>query len=157
MQITEQKTVAHRERGFTLIELMVVVGIIAMLALVLIPNFINARNQAATAACESNLNAIAVASEMFFADQQAYPATGTVTAALFTANGISYFKASPIDPSDPTRVGKYAFTNTTANGQPSYTVLCPGTHATNTLAKLTGYAQGQTKILYTGNSGLSSQ
>ena len=51
------------ERGFTLIELMIVVAIIAILAGILIPNFVNARAQAQTSACESNLRAIATALE----------------------------------------------------------------------------------------------
>src|SRR6202035_1419085 len=58
------------ERGFTLIELMIVVAIIAILAGILIPNFVNARSQAQTAACESNLRSIATALELYYADNQ---------------------------------------------------------------------------------------
>src|ERR1700730_13516423 len=78
---------ADPERGFTLIELMIVVAIIAILAGILIPNFVNARAQAQTAACESNLRSIATALELYYADNQVYPvaSAASVQPALMNA------------------------------------------------------------------------
>ena len=47
------------QRGFTLIELMVVVSIIALIATIIIPNFIHARQEAQVATSEANLKQIA--------------------------------------------------------------------------------------------------
>jgi type II secretion system protein G len=123
------------ERGFTLIELMIVVAIIAILAGILIPNFVNARAQAQTSACESNLRAIATAMELYYADNQRYPDAGTIPDALNSAN-VTYLNNTPRDPADAGATpGKYSFTQPTGDGQ-SYLIVCPGTHASSTLSKL---------------------
>jgi type II secretion system protein G len=128
------------ERGFTLIELMIVVAIIAILAGILIPNFVNARSQAQTAACESNLRAIATALELYYADNQVYPTASAVAVqpSLLTANGVAYLNNTPRDPAAQTANAMYTVTTTLAtSGSPaSYTIACPGTHAGSTLAKL---------------------
>jgi len=84
-------------------ELMVVVAIIAVLATVIIPNFVHARAQGVTAACESNLRQIATAMELYYADNGTYPSGGAVTPALF-ANGAApaanYLGQTPIDPAN---------------------------------------------------------
>jgi prepilin-type N-terminal cleavage/methylation domain-containing protein len=145
------------ERGFTLIELMVVVSIIAILAGILIPNFVNARSQAMTAACESNLRSIATAAELFFADQQVYPSSGDVSVALFTANGTAYLNNVPVDPAATTPGAPYAFTNTTSGGTAGYTIVCPGTHMNSTLAKLQGYTAASSAIEYVAGTGLEAK
>lgn len=62
------------QKGFTLIELMIVIAIIAILAAVLVPNFIRARAQGQLTACKSNLRNIATAIEMYAVDNGArYP------------------------------------------------------------------------------------
>jgi type II secretion system protein G len=128
------------ERGFTLIELMIVVAIIAILAGILIPNFVNARAQAQTAACESNLRSIATALELYYADNQVYPsASGApVQPALFTANGVAYLNTTPKDPAAQTGAATYTLTTVQAGGgnPAGYTIVCPGVHVGSTLAKL---------------------
>jgi len=72
------------EAGFTLVELMVVVAIIALLAAVVIPNFVHARAQAAVSATEANMKQIATALELYYADHRTYPAiNGPVGPDLF--------------------------------------------------------------------------
>ncbi|GAC1416179.1 MAG: hypothetical protein NVSMB5_06180 [Candidatus Velthaea sp.] len=160
--MSHMQTIARddRESGFTLIELMIVVAIIAILAGILIPNFVNARAQAQTSACESNLRAIGTALELFYADNQSYGAGGTVPGAL-QLNGVNYLNNSPRDPADP--IGTGVYTVATSNGGQNYVVACPGTHAGSTLTKLTsdgattqcGSNCAAKKILYTSGIGLT--
>src|SRR5262245_28215533 len=51
--------------GFTLIELMVVIGVIAILLALLFPALHAARNQANCVACQSNLHQIGIAMQIY--------------------------------------------------------------------------------------------
>jgi len=157
-------TTTHRgQRGFTLIEVMIVVAVIAILALILIPNFTNARAQAQTATCESNLREIATAAELYYSDVQSYPGAGNVTPTLFTNGSTIYLETTPVDPAAQVSTTPYAFTSTASSSQngtaASYEIDCPGVHASFTLAKLTnsGTSTAPSTIIYVSGYGLESK
>ncbi len=64
----------RRKKGFTLIELMIVIAIIAILAAVLVPNFMRAREASRLTACKSNLKNISTSVETYSNDHDGlYP------------------------------------------------------------------------------------
>ncbi len=66
-------------KGFTLVEIMIVVAIIGILALIAIPNFTAARNEAYKEACKANLGQLKSAIQMYRIDDNSYPAAATDT------------------------------------------------------------------------------
>jgi len=69
----------RRKKGFTLIELMIVIAIIAILAAVLVPNFMRAREASRLTACKSNLKNISTAVETYSNDWDGLYPGGTVS------------------------------------------------------------------------------
>ena len=65
-----------RKGGFTLVEIMIVVGIIGMLGAIAIPNFIRARNTSQKHACINNLRQIDAAKQQWVMEYKK-PSTAT--------------------------------------------------------------------------------
>lgn len=110
---------SRKAKGFTLIELMIVIAIIAILAAILVPNFIRARAQGQATACKSNLKNIGTALEMYSTDSSGRFPTTLVS---LTPN---YLKSIPSCPS----VGTITYTGsgyTSASIPDAYTVVCNG-------------------------------
>ena len=116
------KNTLSRKRGFTLIELMIVIAIIGILAAILVPNYVKSRAQGLATACKSNLKNIGTALEMY-----AHDATGRFPT---TSNGIrsltpNYLKIVPTCPS----VGgsaPYLSGYSSSQNPDAYTMVCSG-------------------------------
>ena len=67
-------------RAFTLIELLIVVGIIAILAAIAVPNFLEAQTRSKVSRARTDLRTIATGVEMYAVDQNHYPPTATLEA-----------------------------------------------------------------------------
>jgi len=74
------------ERGFTLVEIMIVVAIIALLAAIAIPNVLRGRTTANESAAIGNLRALVSSLEMARSVNNAYPPLETWQATMYGAN-----------------------------------------------------------------------
>lgn len=75
-------------RGFTLVELLVVISIIAVLASLILPGVMNARRAARRAQCLNNMKQVGIAFVDFYTSQNSFPASGRIDLApLSTAGG----------------------------------------------------------------------
>jgi len=64
------------EKGFTLIELMIVIAIIGILAAIAIPQFAAYRVRAYNSSANADLRNLCTAQEAYFVDEQTYAANG---------------------------------------------------------------------------------
>ncbi len=85
----------QRERGFTLVELMVVIVIIGLLATVVVINVLPAQDTARIRKAEADIALLEQASELYRLNKLNYPTTGEGLAAL-EAEG--FIKRLPDDP-----------------------------------------------------------
>jgi prepilin-type N-terminal cleavage/methylation domain-containing protein len=86
-----------RRKGFTLVEIMIVVAIIGLLAAIAIPNFIKARDTARKNACIANLKTVQGAIQVWAIDTNA--AAGSTAPTLATLVSSGYLKSTPACPS----------------------------------------------------------
>jgi prepilin-type N-terminal cleavage/methylation domain-containing protein len=139
-----------RYNGFTLIELMIVIAIIAILAAILIPNFLHARAEAQTSGCEGNVKMIATGLEEYAVDNHgSYGPGGSVTSTLL---GAPYLAITPKDPVN----GSNYNVNTSPGTYGSYIISDTGGHDTTTTLNLPGNPGGAS-IVYAQNSGIQAK
>ena len=66
----------EKRKAFTLIELLIVVAIIAILAAIAVPNFLEAQTRAKISRVKSDMRSMATATEAYRVDNTQYPAWG---------------------------------------------------------------------------------
>ena len=109
-----------RERGFTLIEIMVVVIIIGLLAAVIVPSVINKVDEARVSKAKADIQSLETALTMFRLDNSKYPTTD---------QGLSSLITQPTDPSiRHWRIGGYLQRVSKDPWGTDYQYVFPGTH-----------------------------
>lgn len=105
-------------RGFTLVEIMIVVAIIGLLSMIAITMFVNARAQASQETCRMNMKQVENAAHMFaFDNSGVYPAGATV--ADIQGSLVPYMRSVPTACPDG---GAYTYNQATGS------VGCPNGH-----------------------------
>lgn len=97
------------KKGFTLVEIMIVVAIIAILAAIAIPNFVKYRTESQENACKSNMATIRTAAENWIS-KPANAAKVPSLEDLAPTDGTGYMKKAPTCP----KAGTYTITKDTA-------------------------------------------
>jgi prepilin-type N-terminal cleavage/methylation domain-containing protein len=137
-----------KKAGFTLIELMIVIAIIAILAAILVPNFLKARAQGQLTACKSNCKNIATALEMYSSDNGGrYPTSGSFEAKL---TGGNYLKLIPTCPAAGTNTYSSVFSS--VQTPDSFSFYCSGNNHAKAYTGFTSASSGFPQ--YSAESGL---
>lgn len=103
-----------KTKGFTLVEIMIVVAIIGLLAAIAIPNFVQARVRAQQGACIANLKQIDGAKQLWAIDNGKLTSDSPVVGDLVT----DYIKSTPYCPADSTKKFATSYTIGTVGTAP---------------------------------------
>ena len=110
------------EKGFTLIELMIVIAIIGILAAIAIPQFSAYRTRSYNSSAQSDVRNIATAQEAYYVDESRYASAYT----RLTGSSYGYMQSGNVVVTVSGDTSAYTITGYHTSGDKTYTLTGPG-------------------------------
>ncbi|MEI8072762.1 MAG: prepilin-type N-terminal cleavage/methylation domain-containing protein [Candidatus Saccharibacteria bacterium] len=104
----------NSKKGFTLLELLIVIVVIGVLAIIIIPNLVSGPTRARDSQRKADMQTVKNALETYYNDNNSYP----VSLQILTQGAAPYIKTLPTDPKTKT-----IYSYTTAGNPPSSYIL----------------------------------
>ncbi len=102
----------NEKKGFTLVELLVVISIIAVLTMVTMGSFVESQKKSRDGARKTNLKSLSEAINLYYADTGSFPPSISFGSDLVRTDGTIYMKKTPSEKSSGVSLLQYTVSST---------------------------------------------